>query len=59
MVAERPEEAPASAIEKRFQDENLKRIAGIGTLLYLLLKKARTHETFIKFVRPTFYNVQK
>jgi hypothetical protein len=25
--------------KKRFQDENLKQIAGKGTLLYLLLKK--------------------
>jgi hypothetical protein len=37
-TAERPEEAPASSLEKRELNENLQRIAGIGTLFYLLLK---------------------
>jgi hypothetical protein len=36
-TAERPEEAPASSL-KRELNENLQRIAGIGTLFYLLLK---------------------
>jgi hypothetical protein len=55
-TAERPEEAPASSLEKRELNENLQRIAGIGTLFYLLLKNGRTNKTFIKFVLLAFYN---
>jgi hypothetical protein len=54
-TAERPEEAPASSLEKRELNENLQRIAGIGTLFYLLLKNGRTNKTFIKFVLLAFY----
>jgi hypothetical protein len=43
-TAERPEEAPASSLEKRELNENLQRIAGIGTLFYLLLKNGRTNK---------------
>jgi hypothetical protein len=38
-MAERPEEAPAGSLEKKVFNENLQRMAGKGTLKYLLLKK--------------------
>ena len=39
-MAERPKEAPAGSFRKKdFQDENLQRIAGKGTLKYFLSKK--------------------
>jgi hypothetical protein len=38
-TAERPEEAPASSLEKRELNENLQRIAGIGTFLFIIEKK--------------------
>jgi hypothetical protein len=54
-TAERPEEAPASSLEKTRTKRELATNSWNRHIILLLLKNGRTNKTFIKFVLLAFY----